>query len=306
MRLDLAKLQAFMEVARTGSYGGAARRLHVTPSAISHALRKLQGGLERELFEWRGRRLSLTEEGSYLYKVCRRIFDELEEADRRMSAKGMVEVTQTLVLGATIEFGTTVLLQKLRPLLVAQPSVHVDFRFTDELTKPLLRDEIDLAVDCHAHSHPAVHRTRMFREKFVVVATTSFLEQHPVRTPLDLRGVPVLSLDREGRWWNHLLRALPHQRRPVLERVVVIDHVRGMINGTLAGYGVGLLPKYAVLGELSSGALTVLFPRLQLLEDSFHIYQKLARVDRPANRLVTEFLTELDVSEFGDAIGRTR
>ena len=42
MRLDLAKLRAFVEVARAGSHAVAARRLHVTPSAVSHALRSLQ------------------------------------------------------------------------------------------------------------------------------------------------------------------------------------------------------------------------------------------------------------------------
>jgi DNA-binding transcriptional LysR family regulator len=197
-----------------------------------------------------------------------------------------------------------VLLQKLKPLLDAHPGLRVDFHFANELTRPLLRDEIDLAIDCRPHQHPAVHCTRMFREKYVVVAVPAFLGRHPVRAPMDLRHAPVLSLDREGTWWNPLLRALPGRRRPTLGRVVVIDHVRGMINGARAGYGVGLIPKYAVLGEVATGALTVLFPRLRLVEDSFSICQKLARAERPENRLVTRYLLELDVSEFGDAIGQ--
>jgi hypothetical protein len=47
----------------------------------------------------------------------------------------------------------------------------------------------------------------------------------------------------------------------------------------------------------------VLFPRLQLLEDPFAIYQKLTRAERPANKLVTDFLLGIDVREFGDAMG---
>jgi DNA-binding transcriptional LysR family regulator len=235
-----------------------------------------------------------------LLQVCQRVFDELEEADRRLGqGAGAAEERLSLVVGSTIEFGATVLLRKLRPLLDAHPSLHLDFHFANELTRPLLRDEIDLAVDCHPHAHPTVHRLRMFRERYVVVATPGFLERYPVRTPLDLGRTPVLSLDREGTWWNNLLRALPARRRPMLSRIVVIDHVRGMINGTRAGYGVSLLPKYAVLGELALGALQALFPRLKLLEDSFSIYQKLSRVERPANRLVTRFLQGIDVREFG-------
>ncbi len=302
MRLDLSKLQAFVEVVRTGSLVAAARRLHVTPSAVSHALRRLQDSAGRPLLEWRGRQLSLTEYGDELFQACQHAFDRLEEAERRLQA-GPSEERLHLSLGATVEFGATVLLRKLRPLLDATPGLHLDFHFGNDLTGPLLRDEIDLAVDCRPHPHPAVHRTRLFRERYVVVATPAFLEAHPVRTPMDLRRTPVLSLDREGTWWNNLLRALPASRRPTLEHIVVIDHVRGMINGTRAGYGVSLLPKYSVLGELEAGALVALFPRLTLLEDSFSLFQKLSRRERPANLLLTRFLLALDVREFGDAMG---
>ena len=303
MTIDLARLRAFVEVARAGGYQAAARRLHVTPSAISHALRKLQDDLGREVIEWRGRSFALTAAGEELFQACQRAFDELDEAERRLGREGtggLVRVT----LGSTVEFGTTVLVQKLRPLLEARPDLHLDFRFTNDLGGPLLRDEIDLAVDCRPHGHPSVHRTPLFREKYAVAAAPAFLARHPVRTPLDLRGVPVLSLDADGRWWTNLLGALPAARRPALGPIVVMDHVRGMINGTLAGYGVSLLPKYALLPELERGALVQLFPRLRLLEDTFCVYQKLARLPRPGNRLLTVFLSRMDVREFGDAIPR--
>jgi LysR family transcriptional regulator, glycine cleavage system transcriptional activator len=219
---------------------------------------------------------------------------------------GASGVALRVSLGSTIEFGTVVLVQKLAPLLAAHPELQVDFHFANELQEPLRRDEIDLAVDCRPHAHPAIHRTEIFRERYAVVAAPAFLAKHPVRTPLDLRRMPVLSLDREGRWWDNLLRALPAARRPALEHVVVIDHIRGMINATLAGYGVSLLPKYALLPELARGSLVGLFPRLRLLEDTFCIYQKASRRERPGNRLVAQYLLGLDVREFGDAMGRAR
>lgn len=300
MRLDPSKLQVFVEVARAGNLAAAAHRLHVTPSAVSHAMRKLQDSAGCELVEWRGRRLHLTKHGDRLLKACGMAFDQLADAERQLIAG---EPLRALVIGCTIEFGATVLLAKLKPLLDAQPGLHVDFHLSNDLTRPLLRDEIDVAVDCQPHSHPSIHRTPMFREKYVVVATPAFLERYPVRTPLDLQRTPVLSLDREGGWWNHLLRALPTKRRPTLERIIAVNHIRGMINGTRAGYGISLLPKYAALAEIASGALTVLFPRLELLEDSFSIFQKLARAERPANKLVTRYLLGIDVREFGDALG---
>jgi len=300
MRLDPGKLQVFVEVARAGSLSEAGRRLHVTPSAVSHALRRLQDSAGCELLEWRGRRLNLTERGDALLQACGAAFDRLEEAERQLASG---EPLRKLTVGCTGEFGSTVLLAKLKPLLDAQPMLRLGFYFAEDLTRPLLRDEIDLAVDCHTHAHPSIHRTPLFREKYVAVATPAFLRRFKVRTPRDLEHTPVLSLDADGSWWNNLLRALPRERRPALERIVMVNHIRGMINATRAGYGVSLVPKYAVLPELASGALTVLFPRLQLLEDSFSIFQKLARAERPVNRLVTQYLLRIDVRDFGGALG---
>jgi DNA-binding transcriptional LysR family regulator len=302
MVMDPGRLRVFLEVVRTGGYQAAARRLHITSSAVSHALRKLQDELGCELIDWRGRRFALSAEGEELFRSCQQAFGQLEETEKRLAGGGADHAVR-VVIGATIEFGTTVLVQKLGPLLEKRPELHLDFQFTNDLNGPLLRDEIDLALDCRPHAHPAVHRTELFREKYIVVAAKEFLARHAVRTPLDLQHTPVLSLDREGFWWRNLLSALPTARRPILGRIVVVDHIRGMINATLAGYGVSLLPKYSLLPELSRGALTVLFPRLKLLEDTFCIYQKVARLSRPGNRVLTEFLVRMDAREFGDAIG---
>jgi LysR family transcriptional regulator, glycine cleavage system transcriptional activator len=305
-RLDLSKLQVFHEATRAGSYTAAAKRLHVTQSAVSHAVRKLEESLGRPLVEWRRRRLTLTKEGQYLHGICQRVFQELVEAERVLDlhAAGLPEV---LTVGATVEFGTTVLLGKLRPLAESVPSLHLDFRFRDDLAPLLLRDEIDVAIDCHPHHHPSVQATGLFREKYVIVASPAFLAASPVRRPADLEQVPVLSTDRTGSWWGNALRAFPGHRRPVLGRVVEMDQVRGMVQAAVEGYGVALLPKYAVLGRIAACELVVLFPRLPLVEDWFSLCQKRAHAQREKNRLITDYLLGLDIREFGDAIkGVTR
>ncbi|MBI5239033.1 MAG: LysR family transcriptional regulator [Elusimicrobia bacterium] len=305
IHLDLNKLEVLREAARSGGYTAAAARLHLTPSAVSHAIRKLEAGLGRALVEWRGRRLTLSDDGEYLYRVCERVFGELDEAGERLAGKAAL-LEQTVVLGATVEFGSHVLIRKLRPLLEAHPELRLDFLFSHELTGPLLRDEIDLAVDCRPHPNAVVERTSLFREKYAVVAAPAFLKRHPVSAPRDLEGLPVLSLDKEGHWWRNMLEAAPPSGRPVFRRVIAVNHIRGMINAAAEGLGVALIPKYAVLDDLERGRLRVLFPGLKLLEDRFCVYQKRARAGRAKNRLVTRFLTGMKVDEFGDAMGPAR
>jgi DNA-binding transcriptional LysR family regulator len=302
MRLDLSQLRAFHEAVRLGSYTAAAARLHVTQSAISHAVAKLEQAVGKPLIAWRARKLHLTEEGAALMDSCGRIFAELEEAEARLSQPG-VSIVRTFRLGAPVEFGATVLLPKLRPLLEANPLLHFDFYFSHNLLEPLLRQELDLAVDCRWHVHPELLRTELFREKYVVVASEQFLSNHSVHRPCDLERIPVLSLDKQGQWWGNFLGALPREELPVLRRVVEINHLRGIIHAALLGLGLGLVPKYTVIEELKSGRLMSLFSELPLLEDKFAIYEHRALAGRPATQLVSRFLQSLDASEFGDAIG---
>jgi DNA-binding transcriptional LysR family regulator len=301
VRLDLNKLSVFLEAVRRGSYTAAARHLHLTQSAVSHALRKLQDSAGRPLVERGGKRLLLTSEGQYLYEVCERVFAELETAERQFALQ-QGGLSEQVTIGATVEFGGTVLVPKLRALAEAAPWLHLDFRLLGDLDRPLLSDEVDLVVDCVPHPHPSVLRTRLFREKYVVVAAPGLLEANPVRTPKDLDRLPVLSMDGAGAWWHKLQRALAAERRPNLGLVVEINQIRAMVNAAVEGYGAALLPKYAVLHELGEGSLTVLFPRLRMMEDWFCVYQKRTRALRRTNRTVTDFLLKMDVREFGDAI----
>ena len=301
VRLNLAKLVVFREAARCGNYTTAAKRLHVTQSAVSHAIRTLEESIGRRLIEWRRRRFTLTADGEYVRQLCEQVFHDLGQAEHVLSARTPGR-PQVITIGATVEFGTTVLVRKLRPLLDAAPWLHIDFRFGDDLGASLLRDEIDLAVDCAAHGHPSIQATRLFREKYLLVASPSFLASHPVRRPMDLERVPVLSIDKDGAWWSNALRSIPGQRRPSLTRIIEVNQVHGIVHAALEGYGVALLPKYTVLGKIARGDLVALFPRLRLLEDWFCVYQKRTNTGHETNRVVTEFLLKLDVSEFGDAI----
>jgi DNA-binding transcriptional LysR family regulator len=80
--MELAELRYFHNVAVAGSFVAGARLSHVSPPAISKAIRKLEDELGTELFVRTTRRVVLTEMGEALRDRCRRILDEIEEARR--------------------------------------------------------------------------------------------------------------------------------------------------------------------------------------------------------------------------------
>src|SRR5262245_38979175 len=72
-RADLADLFAFAAVAETLSFRGAAHRVGVTPSAISHAMRQLEQRLGMRLLHRTTRSVALTDQG-------RRLFEQIKPA----------------------------------------------------------------------------------------------------------------------------------------------------------------------------------------------------------------------------------
>ena len=95
-QLDLNRLHTFFAVAEHGGVTAAARRLALTPSAVSQSLAKFEASLSLQLFDRVGRRLVLTREGRLLYSRFRehqeRLRETLEEIIHDREVRGVVRV----------------------------------------------------------------------------------------------------------------------------------------------------------------------------------------------------------------------
>ncbi len=86
--LPLSALRAFEAAARVGSFRMAADDLHLTPSAVSHAIRGLERSLGVQLFARQGRAIRLTPQGEILMQSVRRGFGELQHGLGAISTRG--------------------------------------------------------------------------------------------------------------------------------------------------------------------------------------------------------------------------
>jgi DNA-binding transcriptional LysR family regulator len=86
--LDSRKLLAFTTLARVGSFTNAARELHLTQSAVSHAIKSLEQDLDCRLFDRLGRHVSLTVAGRQLLDHANRILTEMKNAREDLVALG--------------------------------------------------------------------------------------------------------------------------------------------------------------------------------------------------------------------------
>jgi DNA-binding transcriptional LysR family regulator len=89
--MNLDKLRYFLEAARLEHFGRAAQSLHVTPSAVSHAVASLESELAVRLFEKRGRQIGLTREGGLLKERATLILQEIHGLRASLSNAGASE-----------------------------------------------------------------------------------------------------------------------------------------------------------------------------------------------------------------------
>ena len=129
-QLDLYQLRAFHALGTTGSFTRAARRLNLTQSAISHAVAKLEASAGALLVDRRNREPRLTEEGRHLFAACVEVFATLEAAAENL---GPATAGGRLRLGATVEFGSSILMRHMRPFLADNPDLEIDFTLAHDL-----------------------------------------------------------------------------------------------------------------------------------------------------------------------------
>jgi LysR family transcriptional regulator for metE and metH len=168
--LDRIHLQIVREVDRQGSMTAAATTLHLTQSALSHAVRKLEAALGASLWLREGRRLRPTEAGQYLLDVANHVLPQLEHAES--SLRQMARGTRgTLRIGMECHPCYQWLLKVVAQYLPQWPDVDVDVkqRFRFGGISALLDHEIDLLVTPDPEPRPGLLFEPVFDYEQVLV-----------------------------------------------------------------------------------------------------------------------------------------
>ncbi len=296
--MDLYHLKTFFTLGKIQNFTKTAEHLCVTQSAVSHAVKKLETSIDTPLIDRKGKHLTLTEAGKTLFRSCEKIFYEIEKAEQDM-AHFKEKIIFTIRIGSTVEFGTTILMNHIRDFLHAYPDIHLDFLFSHYLIDPLIQDQVDLIIDCKPHLHQNLERIHLFREQYITIASPKFIETEHISSLDDLERVKILSMDKDLEWWHNFITAIPADKQGCLKNVMQINHIRGLINGAVAGIGIGFVPRYTVITELENNILVDPFPHIKPAADEFHIYIKKERLAFQKNQLLVDYLTRLKPSEFG-------
>lgn len=145
--LERAHLEIVRAVERYGSLTAAAEKLHLTQSALSHTVRKLEEQFGVAIWHREGRSLRSTQAGIYLLSVANRLLPQLEHAEERLRQFSAGE-HGVLRIGMECHPCYQWLLKIVSPYLAAWPAVDVDVKqkFQFGGIGALLGHEIDVLV----------------------------------------------------------------------------------------------------------------------------------------------------------------
>jgi LysR family transcriptional regulator, glycine cleavage system transcriptional activator len=137
--IPISAIRAFEAAARTGSFRDAANELHLTPSAVSHAIRKLESTMSTTLFERGVRSVRLTPAGQNLMRHAGAAFDNLRRGIEEVSGRG----PQLLRVHCAPSFAAQWLAPRLKRFIAAEPRLEVRLAASTEYAR-FSNDDFDL------------------------------------------------------------------------------------------------------------------------------------------------------------------
>src|SRR5271170_6283837 len=123
-------MQAFAAVAELGSFAQAARRLRLSPAAVTRAVALLEDQLGLALLNRTSRSVRLTERGTLYLESCRHILAEIEGAERRVRGEDATP-RGTLTVSAPIVFGRLHILPVVARMLHDHPGLTIRLDLSD-------------------------------------------------------------------------------------------------------------------------------------------------------------------------------
>ncbi|NGZ85907.1 LysR family transcriptional regulator [Duganella aceris] len=291
----LSNLESFVRSAESASFSAAARRLALTPAAVSRNVAQLERNLGVRLFQRSTRGLKLTEEGERFLLAVGGGLDSIQGAIAEATAnKG--EPAGVLTLSMPPRFGRLHILPLLRHYAQRFPAVTLDCSF-DNRAVDLIAERVDAAIGGGFELTPGVVARELARAHIVAVAAPAYVARACAtapRTPADLAGLDGIVM--RSPQTRRLRVANLRDRKGVemeaaLRPALLVNDPDAICAAALMGMGVALLALADVVEHIERGDLVRLLPDWYLDAGPVSLYFASQKLLPAKTRTFVDFLT---------------
>ena len=244
--VSLSTVKAFESAARHGSFRSAASELNLSPSAISHAILKLEQTLGTNLFEREGRAVRLSPDGETLMRHVGLAFDELRVGMELVSNRG----PQLLRLHSAPSFATQWLTPRLSSFLSTHPGVEVRLAASTDYTR-FLNDEFDADIVYGPTRAEGVVSIPLGLETVTPLCAPQLAER--IKAIEDLSGNLLIQSDLKRVQWFDWFKA--NGKEPLIPHGARFDRSFLAIAVACAGLGIALESTRLAEREIETGRI---------------------------------------------------
>lgn len=190
----LEAMSVIIAVTETGSFSAASRRLGTPVATVSRKVAELETRLKAEVFQRSSRRMTLTDAGRTYVEACRRIIEQVDDAERQVSGEYR-SPKGDLVITTPWGLGHTHLLPIAVEFLNAYPEIGLRLLLTDRVVDPV-EENIDVAVRIGSLSESSMIASRIGSIRLVVCASPAYLAKRGrPQTPEQLRDHDCIAIN---------------------------------------------------------------------------------------------------------------
>lgn len=263
--LNQARLMVtFARIVEAGSISAAAIQFGIDKASVSRQLSELEDQLGVRLLNRSTRHLSLTDVGRVVFDRATRVMHEVENARSeaesfRSSPSGVLSVS------ASVAFGRTQLVPHLSAFLAKYPDIDVDLCLLDRQVD-LVDEGFDVLLRLCDQPPDQVVAHRLSAITYAVVAAPTLLGQiDPITQPEDLAKHNCLFYGFRQRSTTWKLRLGREYFSVDVKNRASVNSSEAVRHLAVEGFGIALLPSFAVAKNIANGELEVLLPQYEAI-----------------------------------------
>lgn len=249
-------MSVLLAVTDAGSLSAGARKLGMPLATVSRKVSELEAHLHTKLLNRGSRRLELTDAGQSYVAACRRILEDVVEAERTASGEYRAPRGE-LVIAAPIVFGRLHVLPIIGAFLKAYPDIDVRLTLADRVVN-ILEEHVDVALRIGELPDSSLIASRVGSIRRVVCASPDYLEARGIPAdPNDLESHDCVTFEglmssRSWTFWkNGVLQTVAIHSR------LVVNTAESAVDMAVAGLGLTRLLSYQIEAPLADGKLKV-------------------------------------------------
>lgn len=269
-------INVFVAVAEAESFAGGARRLKMSPPAVTRAVLALEERLGVRLLTRTTRVVRVTDAGARYLEDARRIMMEMDEADAAAAGINAMPRGQ-LAVTAPVLFGKQYVMPIIADYQAAFEQTTVSALFVDRVVN-LIDEGIDVGIRIGQLPDSSLRAIRVGRVRRVVVGAPSYFEKHGIpQAPEDLvrhRLVASSGISPTNDW---AFQSAGKKQTVRVQPRIVANTNDGPLEAALQGYGLTRLLSYQVAPQLATGELKTVLGDYEGIDLPVHVIHREGR-----------------------------